>query len=73
MEIVHVPAKVVSRTVNSDEELEDALNEGWSAQAPAFTEEREEPLSAKYANEANRVDEQLKEQRIKRAYNRKTA
>jgi hypothetical protein len=73
METVHMPAKVVSRTVNSDEELEEALNAGWSQQAPAFTEEREEPLNASYAGEAARIDEQIEEQRVKRTYNRKTA
>ena len=66
IESVHYPAKVVSRTVHSEDELQHFLGEGWSEQAPIYTEEREEPLSAKYANEASRVDAQIEEQRAKR-------
>lgn len=66
IESVHIPAKVVSAIVNSEDELEQLLATGWSEQAPAFSEEREETLSAKYQNEANRVDEQIEAKRSKR-------
>lgn len=62
-ETVHVPAKVISKVVSSDQELESSINLGWSIEAPSFTEEREEPLSAKYANEAGRIDAQIEEKR----------
>jgi hypothetical protein len=73
METVHVPAKVVTKIVESEEGLQEAVATGWSTEAPTFTEERHEPLSAQYANEASRVDDQIEEQRAKRAYNRKVA
>jgi hypothetical protein len=59
--------------VESEEGLQEAVATGWSTEAPTFTEERHEPLSAQYANEASRVDDQIEEQRAKRAYNRKVA
>lgn len=62
-ETVHVPARVVNAIVNSDEELQQFIDSGWSDQAPAFTEEREEHLSAKYENEAARFQEQIEERR----------
>lgn len=62
-ETVHVPAKVLAKVIHSDEELQYVLANGWSEQAPAFNEEREEPLSAKYQNEASRVDAVIEEQR----------
>jgi len=72
-ETVHVPAKIVRMVVQSEDELQHALAQGWSEQAPAFSEEREEPLSAQYAGEAERLDTQIEEQRAKRPYNRKVA
>lgn len=66
IETVHVPARVISRTVNSEEELQEAIAQGWSEQAPAYSEDRAEPLSSKYASEAGRVDAQIEEQRVKR-------
>jgi len=60
---VHIAARVVSMLVNSEEELQDALSSGWSQEAPEFREEREEPLSPKYQNEAARADSQLEEGR----------
>jgi hypothetical protein len=62
-ETVHVAAKIVSRIVRSEQELAGALADGWSEQAPEFREEREEPLSARYANEAGRIDEALEKRK----------
>ena len=73
VETVHIPAKIVTKNVNSQEELDEALAAGWSKEAPTFTEERDEPISGAYANEAARVDEKLEEQRQKRAYTRRVA
>jgi hypothetical protein len=63
---VHIPARVVSMEVNSEKELKDALAAGWSEMAPEFREEREEPLSPKYQNEAGRVQERIEELKPKR-------
>jgi len=57
---VHFPAKVVHTTVHSEEELHQAIADGWSEKAPAFSEEREEYLKPAYANEAARADEQIR-------------
>ena len=65
------PAKVFHKTADSEEELQDLIEAGWSVQAPEFTEEREEPLSPQYQAEAARVDDQIETLRQKRAYNRK--
>lgn len=63
IETVHVAARIVSRIVNSEHELKAALADGWSELAPEFREEREEPLSAKYENEANRIQERIEHAR----------
>lgn len=73
METVHVAAKVISATVHSEEQLQEAIAGGWSEDAPTFSEEREEYLSTALANEASAVDAQIEEQRAKRPYNRKAA
>lgn len=67
------PTKIIHRTIRSEAELEAALNEGWSQDAPAFGEEREEPLSAAYQAEAARVQEQIEESRRRRGRPRKDA
>lgn len=59
----HVAAKIVSMTVNTEDQLSQALANGWSENAPEFREEREEPLSVQYQNEANRVQERIEETR----------
>ena len=56
---IHIPAKVITLLVNSETQLKKAIEEGWSDQAPNFSEEQEFPLSAKYQNEASRVQEQI--------------
>jgi hypothetical protein len=63
METVHIPAKVVTRRVESQEELDAALAEGWSQQAPNFTAEQEIPLKAAYAAEAGQIDEEIERRR----------
>jgi hypothetical protein len=65
VETVHIPAKVVTSVIHSEDELQQVLMQGWSEKAPDFTEEREEPLSARYANEAHQVDEQIEAARRK--------
>lgn len=57
---VHIPAKVVFATVGSEDELQSALQAGWSDKAPDFTAEEETPLSPRYAGEAARLDEQIR-------------
>lgn len=59
LELVHVPAKIAKRIVNSEAELEAALAEGFEQAPPPFSEGREESLSARYVAEANRVQEQI--------------
>lgn len=54
-ETVHVPAKVISRIVQSEGELEDALAAGWSEAAPSFGAEPDNSLDPKWAGEARRV------------------
>jgi len=73
VETVHIPAKVVSRLVQSEDQLQAALADGWDEEAPAFNEERVEPLSAQYSNEAGRIDAEIEATRPKRHYNRKVA
>ena len=70
-EVVHIPAKVVSQVVRSEEQLRAALAGGWSEEAPVFTEEREEPLKVAYASEAGQIDAVIEANRPKRHYNRK--
>lgn len=53
------PGHVVNRIVRSEDDLEAALAQGWSESAPAYSDERIEPLSPVYAAQAQRVDEQL--------------
>jgi hypothetical protein len=67
------PQKIVHMLVGSDEELNTALAHGWSEQAPAFSEEREEPLSAQYQAEAERVQDQINEAKAKRGRPRTAA
>jgi hypothetical protein len=58
-ETVHIAAKVVSMVVQNEEQLKNALEAGWTEQAPAFGEEPEYALSAKLQNEAERVQSQI--------------
>lgn len=53
------PGHVVSQIVRSEDDLEAALEQGWSESAPAYSDEHVEPLSPVYAAQAQRVDEQL--------------
>jgi hypothetical protein len=64
-QMVHVAARVVSRLVQSEHELKQALADGWSESAPEYREERDEPLNARYAGEAARVDAQIEETKRK--------
>lgn len=59
VEVVHVAAVVRSTTVNSEEELQQALAEGWSQEAPGFSEESEQPLSPKLQKEVDQVQERV--------------
>ncbi len=43
LELVHVPAKRVSKVVKNEHELELALKAGWSEQAPEFEAEADAP------------------------------
>lgn len=54
-ELVHIPAKVVTQVIRSEEQLQAALDGGWSEEAPAFGAEPDNTLSPKYASEAGRV------------------
>ena len=70
-EIFHVPAKLVSKIVHNQRELDQALEDGWSEQAPEFREEeREEPLSARYQAEADRIQSELERVNPKRGRGR---
>jgi len=53
------PGHVVSKLVHSEVELQASLEKGWTKQAPAFSDERIEPLSASYQAEASRIDRQI--------------
>lgn len=56
----HVPAQVISKIVRSEDELQDALAKGWSEKGPEFREEeRAEPLSAAYQEEAERTQQRI--------------
>jgi hypothetical protein len=51
--------KVVTGLVHSEKELMQALEDGWSENAPEYREERVEPLKATLQAEADQIDEQL--------------
>lgn len=51
--------RLVTGLVHSDHELQQALSDGWSIEAPEYREERIEPLKASLQAEADAVDEQL--------------
>jgi hypothetical protein len=55
----HVPAKVITLVVETEEQLQRALGDGWSEEAPEFREMPNEHLSAKLAAEAEKVQEQI--------------
>jgi hypothetical protein len=55
----HVPAKVITLVVETEEQLQRALGDGWSEEAPEFRETPNEHLSAKLAAEAEKVQEQI--------------
>jgi hypothetical protein len=57
------PGHLVTLIVNSETQLADAIDNGYSDEAPAFGEMPAEHLSAQYQNEANRVQEQLEQTR----------
>lgn len=59
VETIHIKAKMVTVLVHSEEQLAEALANGWSETAPEYREDREEPLSAHYENEAARIDSQI--------------
>lgn len=58
-EIVHIAAKVISMLVQSEEQLQRAIEDGWSQNPPEFREAPEERLNASFAVEAERVQEKL--------------
>lgn len=53
--------------VQSEDELQDALADGWSQEAPAATEVEAETLSPKYQMEVQQVQEKLAESRKRKA------
>lgn len=53
-------------TVRSEDELADALENGWSQDASSFTDEGNNQLSAKLQNEANAVQDQIEEVQVRR-------
>lgn len=65
------PGHVVTRVVRSEDELADALADGFSKEAPTYGAMPEEELSPKYQAEADRVQEQIEATR--RGRPRKTA
>lgn len=67
VEMVHVPAKIISRLVHDERQLQQVLSEGWSEQAPEFREEESEFATGatKYSREAQRVDDQIEQARRK--------
>ncbi|HVH87682.1 MAG TPA: hypothetical protein VM912_13225 [Terriglobales bacterium] len=67
MDVFHVPAKVISLMVQSEEQLQEALAAGWSEQAPDFSEERVEALSAAYQAEVEQVEERRRRGRPRKA------
>lgn len=64
-EMVHIPARVLTSTVHSEDQLRAALADGWQEEAPNFSEEPENNLSAGLQAEANRVQQQIEETRRK--------
>jgi hypothetical protein len=58
---VHIPARMVSRIVHSEEELARALADGWSDKAPEFREDdsQEAELSPRDQREMKALQEQL--------------
>jgi hypothetical protein len=67
---VHIAAKVVHATVNSEEELAQAIEAGWSQEAPSFNELPEDDLKPQYANEAARVDEVIRKSKPRKPFGR---
>ena len=66
IESFHVAAKITSRIVQSEKELQSALADGWVEEAPEFREVPEQELSGKFATEAARVQQQIEATRPKR-------
>jgi hypothetical protein len=58
-EMVHIRAKIVSRIVNSEAELQQALEDGLELNAPEFREDAEAELSAPLQMEAHAVEQKL--------------
>lgn len=58
-ELVHIPAKLVTKLVHSEADLRESIEDGWSEEAPAFGAEPDNTLSAKYASEAGRVQAKI--------------
>ena len=57
----YVPAKYATRTVNSTEELEAALAEGWQAKPPVFSDEPEETAPVELVAQPRRPGRPRKE------------
>ena len=68
-----VPGHIVYRVVRHEAEFREAIEEGFSTDAPAFGDAPEVTLSPQYRAEAEHVQDQIEEQKAKRAYNRKAA
>jgi hypothetical protein len=60
------PGHLVTATVRSEDELQAAIQDGWSEQAPAFGDGIEEHLSPSLQAEAERVQGQIEEARRRR-------
>lgn len=53
------PGKFITGLVNSERELEEAIEAGWSQAPPEYREERIEPLKASLQAEADAMDEKI--------------
>lgn len=60
------PGHVVSAIVSSEQELQEAMASGWSNEAPAYGDAREESLSPAYQQEADEVQRRVEEARRRR-------
>lgn len=54
-----VPGNLVIATVRSDDELAQALEDGWSENAPAFGDSPDDSLSPKYQAEAESIQNEI--------------
>lgn len=68
-----VPGSLVTQVVRSQEELDSAIERGWSEEAPAFGDGRDEYLSPTLQAEADRVQEEIETERRKRGRPRTSA